>query len=267
MSSQSIVLGMASAAQVAANTAAIALKANQTALDDLLQWTPQGGQHLFARPIIGGTNTTLCGLTSATATGAATGRVLADTNYGTRRHRIGFLTTASAGTLAGMRVLGSSSVAPIQGNTGYRAVFRQVISAVSASMRWFMGATTGISAPTNVDPASLTDNIGIGSNGNANVQLYYNDASGVATQLDLGANFPALTANVAYELILYAAPGGASILWKVRRLDAAFTATGTISTNLPTAATFLMPNCWCTNNADASVVSIDWMGFDIFVPT
>jgi hypothetical protein len=42
--------------------------------------------------------------------------------------------------------------------------------------------------------------------------------------------------------------------------------TGTLTTNLPTPATFGMPIVWCSNNTDASIDTVEWMGFDMMIP-
>jgi hypothetical protein len=66
----------------------------------------------------------------------------------------------------------------------------------------------------------------------------YNDASGTATKIDLGASFPSnRTAGAAvttiYSIALYNAPNSSSVSYRVINKETGVTVEGTISTNLP----------------------------------
>ena len=198
-------------------------------------------------------------------TGTATARSFATTNYMSRQPRIGLLTASPAGSILGVRHPTGNDV-PFCGSTGYYAVFRFGVAAVSASMRYFVGMRGGNASPTNVDPATIANIIGVGTNGNANLQLYTNDASGSAVPVDLGPSFPALTVNAFYELYLHAVAGGAAIDYELRRLDVPQSVSGTLSADLPVAGTFVEPYQWCTNNTDAVAVEIAHGGIEAAVP-
>jgi hypothetical protein len=85
----------------------------------------------------------------------------------------------------------------------------------------------------------LTNIIGVGSeNGDANLQVFHNDASGTATKVDLGVGFPAnRTAGAAsttvYSIQIYNEPMSTDVKYEVINKETGAIAQGTISTNLP----------------------------------
>lgn len=204
-------------------------------------------------------------------TGATvTGRALAATKYFTRQRRVGYVSAASAGSIVSSRV---SSVALVSlgngsGLGGFFSVLRFGCSdAASVSgARMFAGATTSGGNPTNVEPSTLTNCIGVGHGAaDTNLKLFYGGSS-AQTPIDLGANFPANTLSTdAYELILYSPNYESStVYWRVTRLntgDVAYgSVVGTTTAILPAATAFMIPwLVWRSNNATALAVGIDFM--------
>lgn len=123
----------------------------------------------------------------------------------------------------------------------------------------FVGATTEASA--NIDAVFLG-----WDSGDSNCQIMHNDSAGTCTKIDLGANFPARTANCIYQLFLFAEPNGSAIYYQVNRLDSAFIASGTLSANLPTAGTLLHFNHYESNNATATAPVLNHYKTDIWQP-
>ena len=133
-------------------------------------------------------------------------------------------------------------------------------AAFTSDGRLFVGLTT-VGAIGNVDPSTLASIVGVGcDSADTNLQIMGNDATGLATKTDLGANFPAKTANTdLYELRLFALPNGSSVGWSVERLNTGDFASGTItaSGDLPAATTSLAPQLFINNGATAAAVGID----------
>lgn len=88
---------------------------------------------------------------------------------------------------------------------------------------------------------NLVNLIGVGSNGtDTNLQVYYNDASGTCSKVDLGVNFPANRGGAApaemttmYSIQLYNEVNSTSVKYEVINLETGAVAQGTISTDLP----------------------------------
>lgn len=202
------------------------------------------------------------GIVAPTIVGTAQIRTPASTNLFTSMRRGGYLSAASAGSLASIR----SGVAQFwRGNAaglgGFYFVFRFGTSDPStvAGAREFVGLSTSTGAATNVEPDTLVNSVGVGQlSTSSNLHFIHNDVGGTATTIDLGVNFPADTLSAdMYELMLYAPPNGSSIAYRVERLGTSYVAPGTVSSNIPSTSTFLGIQMWRTNNATALGVALD----------
>jgi len=198
--------------------------------------------------------------------GAANAVSITNPNAGTRTPRVNLPTTAAAGNAVGIRT--SSGTSWFVGNPTFGggvfffSVFTQGIDV--EGKRVFVGASGSGSAPTNVNPAALTNAIGIGCiDGQDNWHIVFG-GSAAQTPVDLGANFPCRTPlDDKIQFAFYWPPGDNSgFYYEVIRNDGAFTASGfvpntTPGTTLPATSTSMGNlNCYWTNNATAAVMSM-----------
>jgi hypothetical protein len=190
---------------------------------------------------------------AATTTGTV-GRTSTTTSAFTRQRRVGIVTTAVLNNFSQVRLTATA----ICGTAGWAFKARFGVQASGTSGRIMVGTQGGWTGAT--DPSAGTDLAAVGKDAaDTNLQIMVNDASGVATKTDLGANFPANTsATDYYDVELTMAVGGASLDYRVLRVNTGHVATGTISSNLPTAATYLFSGVWAGAGA-ASVQSVDMM--------
>ncbi|MCX7646859.1 MAG: phage tail repeat domain-containing protein, partial [Rhodobacteraceae bacterium] len=216
----------------------------------------------------GGTTVTQLGA-SFTVLGTATARTPATTNLFTRMKRVGLPTTTTAGNLAGVRIgflqysLGTGPDGSGISLGGFTMICRFGMQAVSSSFRAFVGMHGSSAAPTNANPATRTQQIGVARiDGSNNLNIVYGGTS-AQTPIDLGTDFPATTTNVDFYEIALFAPAGVTetAYWQVTRLNTGHVASGTLTGGaavLPSAATLLTFNSWISNNTDAVAVGIDW---------
>jgi len=187
------------------------------------------------------------------------------TSMFTRAVKVNYTSAATAGSLtyftqaAAVFTLGSATT-PAYG--GFYYVHRFGIADTVASPRTFVGITSNVSAPTNVEPSTLTNCIGVGQGAsNTNLFVYYG-GSAAQTPIDLGASFPTNTSSTDwYELTLFAPPtSNNTVYYQVTRLNtgdkASGTLTGTAGTVLPSNTTLLSLRAWRTNNATAAAVTL-----------
>ena len=212
---------------------------------------------------LNGTNTTTLSANGITLTnvGTLTARNVANTNLLTRARRTGHVSSGTAGSLCSLR---SAATTLFTGNGtlgGFTWVYRfgPADAASVSGARQFHGVWATTTAPTNVEPSTLVNCIGVG-NGTANTNLfvYFGNAS-AGTPIDLGANFPCNTLSAdLYEISLYCPPAGGCV-YKVTRLNTGHVATGTIASgSIPAATTALsMLSSWRCNNATALAVAFD----------
>jgi len=207
----------------------------------------------------------LIGFVAGNVQGTATAATLSSTSFFTRAPRVTYVSAGTAGSFAswyqgvGTVTLGVSGT-PNFG--GFYYVTRFGIADTVASPRTFIGLASVGTTPTNVEPSTLVNSIGIGQGAsNTNLFVYYG-GSAAQTPIDLGANFPTNTSNTDwYELTLFAPPSSTNtVYYQVVRLNtgnvASGTLTGTAGTVLPSNTTFLMPRNWRTNNATAAAVTL-----------
>jgi hypothetical protein len=187
------------------------------------------------------------------------------TSMFTRAQRFNVTSTASAGTLGNYYQTSASytlgtATTPAYG--GFYYVIKFGISDTVAAPRTFIGLSSNVSVPTNVEPSTLTNSIGVGQGAaDTNLKIYYG-GSAAQTPIDLGVNFPTNTSNTDwYELTLFAPPtSNNTVYYQVIRLNtgdkSSGTLTGTAGTVLPSNTTLLALRNWRTNNATAAIVTL-----------
>ena len=207
------------------------------------------------------------GITAPTVVGTATARNVATTNLATRMRRIGYVSSATAGSLAEARVAvaqfscGSGS----NDGSGFFFVTRWVPSdaATVAGERNFVGLMNSTAAATNVEPNTLTNCVGIAQLSTDATQLYMvHGGTSAQTAVALGTNFPGATlSTVAYELAIFAPNSVANTFYyQVTNITTGQTTSGTINgtaAQVPVSSVLLAPRQWATNNATALAVGFD----------
>lgn len=201
----------------------------------------------------------------ASSTGTSSTETVSTTNLHTYMRRRSWLVgTASTTAVAGFR--GSATMWTLGGTAAGLGGFHLIIrwgpaTGVSTSThRCFMGMRNVSSAPTDVNPSTLTNLFGMGyDSADANVQFMHNDGSGTATKIDLGASFARPTADrtAVYEVALFSPPGTTqSLSYQITDLVSAATATGTVTTDIPTTSTLLNPWGYISVGGTSSVIGL-----------
>ena len=180
------------------------------------------------------------GVTMST-TASTIARSVASTNFASKQIRKGFYgTVVSAGRYTGFR--GSALLFYIGGGFKYVCDFHISDSAFGSGCRQFYGLagqTTDLGYSDSILVSSLTNIIGIGSDAlDTNLQVFYNDATGTATKLDLGVNFPAnrsagAALTTVYGIELYNDSASTDVKYCVKNKETGSTAMGTLNSNLP----------------------------------
>lgn len=200
------------------------------------------------------------GMAALIATGTVTARTVATTNAFTRMTRLGYVSAVTPGSLAGGReALGKYTIGG--GNVGgffSRHRFCITDAAAVAGARMFIGLSASTGAPTNVEPTTLVNSVGlIQVSGSTNFQ-FYNAGATVGTPVDLGAIFNATTRSTdAYELIMYSSSIDGGLKYEVTKLSTGETIAGTADGNIPTNMTLLCHQLWRSNNATPLAVGLD----------
>lgn len=214
---------------------------------------------LFA-PTPGSTTVTTLGL-NVSATATATAASISSTNLHQSMVRIDYLqTTPSTTAIAGLR---ATNLHLWRGNAaglgGFTVIMRYgpATGTSVSTRREFAGLINSTATPTDVNPSTLTNIIGVGLDAaDSNHQIMHNDASGTATKIDLGASFPRATTDrtAVHELALFAPPNASYVNWQFTDLVSGGTASGQITTDLPSNTTFLAGRVWNSVGGTSSVI-------------
>jgi hypothetical protein len=227
-------------------------------------WMPAGGS---------ATAPAVFGFPAFTAIIAGTARTPAVTNRLTRAKRIGYVTAATAGLLAGLSMTTSGAQSQTIGAGtagGFMVRLRWGCSdpAAVAGARMFVGMRNSTAAPVgNVEPNTATNAFGVAQLSTSTNLFLMWGGSAAQTSVDLGANFPAsgLSTDL-YELLLFSPASPANVvLYNIQRVGTTFASSGlfpnaTPGTTLPLNTTYLAPALWRANNATALAVGIDVAG-------
>ena len=176
----------------------------------------------------------------------------------TEAHRWILTSAATAAALSSMR---SATLRLWRGNAAGKGGFKVSIlfglATMQAGQRAFFGIDSNTAAATNIDPltAAAQSKIGMAINVNTgNWNLINNVAGTTPTVLALGANFPVDTTTL-YELILTCSPNGSAIAYRITNKNTGSSVSGSLTSNIPAATTFMHLYCWITNNATAAAVA------------
>ncbi|MBX9754541.1 MAG: hypothetical protein K2X80_07275 [Pseudomonadaceae bacterium] len=218
-------------------------------------WMPPGGSTTVPG---------VFGMAALTATGTATLRAIATTNLLTRMTRLAYVSAATAASLAGAReAVAKYTTGAGSGLGGFFARYRFAITDAAAvsGARAFIGLQANTGAPTNVEPSTLVNSLGVCRLSTSSNLWIYGAGASAGTPVDLGVNFPANNPNAAYELALFSPSAGGGY-WQVTRLDTGDVASGTFSV-VPLGTVLLCNQLWCTNNATALACALDICGIYI----
>jgi peptidoglycan/xylan/chitin deacetylase (PgdA/CDA1 family) len=222
-------------------------------------WQPQGNAT---------TAPGVLGFAAVSAIGTATTRTVAVTSKATRLRRIGYPSAATAGSLGGARTTLTQHSAGSGSDDGSGVFFveRWVESdpATVAGRRSFTGFASSTSAPTNVEPDTLTNVIGVGQISTDATQWYWLQGGSaaqakVACGTALGA--PGGNSATAWELVIFAPPLTANTFYlQLTNLTTGAFVTRTMAgaaTVVPQSSTLLAWQHWVCNNATALAVGMD----------
>lgn len=199
---------------------------------------------------------TVFGGAAMTAVGTVSHPALTSVNSVTSMSRMIVTSAATANAIAELR---TPATRFWRGNSAGRGGFfhRTIFTteSVTALQRGFIGfnATGGATATTQ-SPSAQLNMVGIGwDSADTNLQIMSANAS-TGMKIDLGSLFPANNANNVYEFTLFCPPNESYIKWQIVNLITGDRAEGTITTNLPSAATFLAYHAFINNGGTAAAV-------------
>lgn len=208
--------------------------------------------------------TTLTGIgMTLSATGSATATTPATTNLATSVGTLEMAVTAAATTaVAGYRTAGAAAQLNLwRGNAaglgGFFVVTRfRTMRAWPATQRAFIGLSNSATAPTDVEPSTQLNCIGVGHDAaDGNWQVMSNDSVGTCTKTSTGIARPTADDKL-YELALFCKPNDTKIDVQFTELVSGTTYSQTITTDLPANTSMMGLRGWRSVGGTSSTIGI-----------
>ena len=215
------------------------------------------------------------GMNAPTSVGTVTARAVASTNLFTRTKRLGYVSASNAGSRCGhYSTVGQFTTGDGNGLGGFFYSCRFGFSDTNTitGTRAFVGMTATTTAPSNVDPATLLNSMGVAQLSSSTSQLYFvYGGTSAQTAIPLGTNFPPMVASgatqgIAYDLTIFCPPNSNGVInYRLERIGTSYIAEGTITpsvygTHTPNNTILLGHRAWRTNNYTSGIVAIDILG-------
>lgn len=190
-----------------------------------------------------------------TAIGTAAAANWANSSFLASLKRITYASAATAGSSGGLK---HNVLQWWRGNAaglgGFDLCWRFGFAAYPATSRWFVGFYGSTTNPSNADPSSFTNLIGVGMDvADTAPQFMHNDGSGTATKSSSGLSAPAV--NEVWEVRVFAAPNGSTVDLSVEKLNGGSVAEYQATTDLPANTQGLLPILWANNGTTASAIT------------
>jgi hypothetical protein len=236
-----------------------------------LQGAPWRG---FVRPRPNSTILDLCGLPSPDQFGTSGQQNLTTASVARSLPHRSASAAAATNAIAGFQMQGSGlpffrGPSARIGGFDLEMITSPGTGATISSHRYFMGLIGSASSPTDQNPSSLLNIIGIGyDSADSNLQLMHNDGTGTATKVNLGASFPkpSLADERVYRIKLVAVPGQTSISWSVTDLASGAQAVGSASTDIPSVTQGLTYLAYMSAGGTSTGIRLDFNGLDVLIP-
>jgi len=221
-------------------------------------------RHVFwIKPIVNNSASPhVLGLPNPTIIGTRTARTINFSSSHLSYPRLGIVSSAAAGSLSGLRISTLFLSVGVLGKGGFFLSTEFMFSDTSnvAGARAFIGLTTTTAAPTNVEPSTLLNVIGVASlSTSANLVIVSGNGTAPNSVIDLGIGFPAnaLSQNL-YKVCFNSDPVEGGVHYYVKRIGTGNVAEGYIpSGSIPGQGVGLTFSSWRTNNSTATAVGLD----------
>jgi len=212
----------------------------------------------------GGTTTVSTNGLTASATGTSSAQSITTSNQLSTTRRMRYTnTTAGSGQTAGLASTAVLMRGSGTGTGGFKCTFIAGASVTASGTRGFIGLRATTMSALSANPSTFANLVGVAHDDtDVNWQLMTNDATGNATKIDLGANFPVSLSSSMIRVEIWCAPNASTMSYLVERADNGARVVGTLSTDLPAATTTLIPTLWYGTGTSTGTVSIDISYFD-----
>ncbi len=145
---------------------------------------------------------------------------------------------------------------------GFMQLMRFSVTSTVAKQRLMMGLAQygGAWGGAGVDPYSRTLIIVLGYDASVDstYQIIHCTNYGPSSKVNTGIAIN--NTNAVFDFVLSNAPGSGDVTWSLKDINSGASASGTLTTNLPPAGTYLHPRIHINNGGTAAAVSVEVFG-------
>lgn len=137
-------------------------------------------------------------------------------------------------------------------------------AAANTTRRGFCGFTSGVAAPTDADPSTQANVLGVGCDASDTTwHFMHRNGTGTVVKVNTGITKSAADFTEAYELAMFCPPGGTAVQMTFTNLTADVVAAYEATGSLPTATTLLAPRAYFSVGGTSSAIGLAHMGLYI----
>ena len=225
--------------------------------------TPDGWQHATL-PGHNATLTSVGGLPMVTAAGTTAHPAPSNASLRQSLLRWSGTSAATAGSTYDSVGQGQSRItrSDAGGLGGFTQTMRFSVTSTVATQRLMMGLAQydGAWGGVGIDPYTRQSAIFLGYDAalDSTYQIIHCTNYGATTKVNTGIAIN--NTNAVFDFTLANAPGSGNVAWSLKDINSGASASGTLTTNLPPAGTYLHPRIHINNGGMAAAVSVEVFG-------
>ena len=143
---------------------------------------------------------------------------------------------------------------------GFTQTMRFSVTSTVATQRLMMGLSQYGGAWNNIDPymRTLIIVLGYDASVDSTYQIIHCTNLGAPSKVNTGIAIN--NTNAVFDFSLSNAPGSGDVSWSLKDINSGASASGTLTSNLPPAGTYLSPRIHINNGGTAAAVSVECFG-------
>ena len=143
---------------------------------------------------------------------------------------------------------------------GFTQIMRFSVTSTVATQRLMMGLAQYNSAWSNIDPYTRTYIIVLGYDASVDSTYHLIHCTNYGSTSKVNTGIAINNPNAVFDFVLSNAPGSGDVAWSLKDINSGASASGTLTSNLPPAGTYLHPRIHINNGSTAAAVSVEVFG-------
>lgn len=145
---------------------------------------------------------------------------------------------------------------------GFAQTMRFSVTSAVATQRLMMGLAQygGTWGGAGVDPYTRTFIIVLGYDASVDSTYHLIHCTNLGATTKVNTGIAINNTNAVFDFVLSNAPGSGDVSWSLKDINSGASASGTLTTNLPPAGTYLYPRIHINNGGTAAAVSVEVFG-------